>query len=107
MEPGHEIQQAIETRRINTQQEEEPQARNIQQAVDHLIADEAERTIRDSGQDLMSENKDPAGKHYPFRILQANKYVERVVLEWFKVSGLAFVLARLLTDYRILQISRE
>ncbi|KAJ5094681.1 hypothetical protein N7456_010542 [Penicillium angulare] len=61
--------------------------RDIQPAVDSKITDEAERTIRESGQDIVSENKDPTGNYYPFRILQANGYVERVVIEWFKVGN--------------------
>lgn len=85
MPSNHEIQQAIETRWGNRETKEAPKTRDIQPAVDHVIADEAERTTRESGQDLVSENLDPTGKHYPFRILRKNKEVERVVVEWFQV----------------------
>ena len=43
MASGYVIQQAIETPQVNTQQ-----------VVDLLIADEADRMIQDSGQELVS-----------------------------------------------------
>ncbi|KAJ5292174.1 hypothetical protein N7478_001425 [Penicillium angulare] len=80
---NHEIQRVIETRSTNYETEEKSKTRDIQQAVSSAISDEAERSVRASGQDLTSENLDPTGKHYPFRILQPNKQVERVVVDWF------------------------
>lgn len=85
MPSNHEIQQAIETRWGNREPKEAPKTRVIRDAVNRGIADEAERTTRESGQDLVSKNLDPTGNYYPFRILQKNKEVERVVVEWFKV----------------------
>lgn len=87
MTSRHEIQQAIETRWSNREPEQKPRRRDIQQAVNPLITNEAERTTRESGQDLVSENLDPTGKHYPFRILRTNKQAEHVVIEWFKVRS--------------------
>jgi hypothetical protein len=86
MEPSHEIQQAIGGQSTTYESVEKSKKTDIQQAVDSAISDEAERTIRSSGQDLISKNLDPTGKYYPFRILPSNKYVERVVVDWFMVS---------------------
>ncbi|KAJ5797115.1 uncharacterized protein N7518_005655 [Penicillium psychrosexuale] len=88
MDPDHDIQRAIETRSNNSESDKKSQARDIQQAVSSTISDRAEQTVRESGQDLSSESLDPAGKHYPFRILQTNKDVERVVVEWFIVNSI-------------------
>lgn len=107
MESSHKIQQAIETRSTNYESEEKLKSRDIQQAISPAISDEAERTIRTSGQDLVSENVDPTGKHYPFRILQPNRYVERVVVEWFMVSSKHPVVVRSLSISRIDRISKE
>lgn len=87
MESSHEIQRAIEIRSTNYESEEKSRTRDVQQAVSPVICDEAERTIRISGQDLVSENLDPTGKHYPFRILRPNRHVERVVVDWLMVSS--------------------
>lgn len=86
-EARHGIQRAIESRSADYEFEERSKTRDIQQAVSPAISDEAERAVRASGQDLISENLDPTGKHYPFRILQSNKHVERVVVDWFMVSS--------------------
>lgn len=87
MEPSHEIQQAIGTRSTTYESEEKSKKRDIQQAVNSAISDEAERTIRSSGQNLGAEKLDPTGKYYPFRILPSNRHVERVVVDWFMVSS--------------------
>ena len=109
MDSNHEIQQAIETRSNNCESEERSKTRDIQQAVSPVISEEAERTVRESGQDLVSENLDPTGKHYPFRILQAkaNRHVERVVVEWFMVRFDHSLVVQFLTIDRIDRISKE
>lgn len=107
METSHEIQQAIETRSSNDETEEKLRTRDIHQAISPTISDEAERTTRISRQDLDSENLDPTGKHYPFRILQPNRQVERVVVDWFMVSLMRPIVVQPLSIDRIDQISRE
>ncbi|KAJ6102626.1 hypothetical protein N7486_005053 [Penicillium sp. IBT 16267x] len=92
MSERHEIQQAIEARWDNRGLQENNKRRDIQQAVNPVLAEDAERTTRESGQDLISENLDPTGKHYPFRVLQKNKQAERVVHEWFKVRSQLLIL---------------
>lgn len=106
MESNHEIQRAIETRSSNYETEERSKTRDIQQAVSPVISEEAERMVRESGQDLVSENLDPTGKHYPFRILQSNRHVERVVVEWFMVRLEHSPVIQFLTIDRIDRISR-
>lgn len=83
MDPNQDIQRAIGTRSNNSSK-----ARDIQPVISSTISDRAEQTVRESGQYLSSESFDPAGKHYLFRILQTNKDVERVVVEWFIVSSI-------------------
>ena len=107
METSHEIQQAIETRSSNDETEEKLRTRDIHQAISPTISDEAERTTRISRQDLDSEDLDPTGKHYPFRILQPNRQVERVVVDWFMVSLMRPIVVQPLSIDRIDQISRE
>jgi hypothetical protein len=86
MPASHDIQQAIEPQRGNDEYEEKLKQRDIQQSIDTKIADDAEKSVRESGQDLISENVAPDGRYYPFRILEHNRKVERVVVEWFKVG---------------------
>jgi hypothetical protein len=86
MEPS-EIQRATETRSTNYKSKRGSNIRDIEQAISSTTSDRAEQVVRESGQDLYSENLDPTGKHYPFRILQTNKDVERVVVEWFIVNS--------------------
>lgn len=50
-----------------------------------MISEEAERMVQESGQDLVLENLDLTRKHYLFRILQSNRHIKRVVMEWFMV----------------------
>lgn len=104
---SHEIQRAIETRSVNYESEEKLKTRAIHQAVSRTVADEAERAVRMSGQDLVSENLDPTGRHYPFRILQPNKHVERVIVDWFMVSSKRSFTLQSLIMARSDQISKE
>ena len=58
--------------------------KEIRQAIDSEIANDVERRVRDSNQDLSSESISPDGKYYPFQILE-KKVAESVVLAWFEV----------------------
>ncbi|KAL4861661.1 hypothetical protein BDV12DRAFT_179909 [Aspergillus spectabilis] len=57
--------------------------KEIRQAIDPRVANDVERMVRESGQDLSTESLSHDGKYYPFRILEPKKMAESVVVEWF------------------------
>lgn len=75
----------LEPRSVDGELGDRIKNKEIWQAIDPRIADNVERTVKNSDQDLSSESLSPDGKYYPFRILEHNKMAESVVVEWFKV----------------------
>lgn len=60
--------------------------KDIRQAIDPRIANDAERMVRDSIQNLGSESLSPDEKSYAFQMLEPKQIVKSVVEEWFKVG---------------------
>jgi hypothetical protein len=85
---NHSIQQIIEPKSRNEEEREKLNPEDIHQAIDAHIANDAEKVVKESRADLTLENLAENGKHYLFCLLdslKANKKVQCVVVEWFKV----------------------